>query len=108
MQKHCAGGEKTKAGRHSPAMQHPGFGAGLTGGEYAAALVQDFPETVTLFLGTTVLSVEPNKTAHLSGDRQISFSQLILATGSREIPLGRCRLREPVQRVSIQPVRCRR
>lgn len=89
-------------------MQHPGFGAGLTGGEYAAALVQDFPETVTLFLGTTVLSVEPNKTAHLSGDRQISFSQLILATGSREIPLGRCRLREPVQRVSIQPVRCRR
>ena len=57
--KHCAGGEKTKAGWHSPAMQHPGFGAGLTGGEYAAALVQDFPETVTLFLGTTVLSVEP-------------------------------------------------
>ncbi len=56
--------------------------------KYAAALVQDFPGTVTLFFGTTVLSVEPNKAAHLSGDRQISFSQLILATGSREIPLG--------------------
>ena len=34
--------------------------------EYAARLLQDFPETVTLFFGTTVLSVEPNKTAHLS------------------------------------------
>lgn len=79
---------KQKLGGILLQCSHPGFGAGLTGGEYAAALVQDFPETVTLFLGTTVLSVEPNKTAHLSGDRQISFSQLILATGSREIPLG--------------------
>ena len=79
---------KQKLGGTLLQCSHPGFGAGLTGGEYAAALVQDFPETVTLFLGTTVLSVEPNKTAHLSGDRQISFSQLILATGSREIPLG--------------------
>lgn len=79
---------KQKLGGTLLQCSHPGFGAGLTGGEYAAALVQDFPETVTLFFGTTVLSVEPNKTAHLSGDRQISFSQLILATGSREIPLG--------------------
>ena len=79
---------KRKLGGILLQCSHPGFGAGLTGGEYAAALVQDFPETVTLFFGTTVLSVEPNKTAHLSGDRQISFSQLILATGSREIPLG--------------------
>ena len=79
---------KQKLGGILLQCSHPGFGAGLTGGEYAAALVQDFPETVTLFFGTTVLSVEPNKTAHLSGDRQISFSQLILATGSREIPLG--------------------
>ena len=79
---------KQKLGGILLQCSHPGFGAGLTGGEYAAALVQDFPETVTLFFGTTVLSVEPNKTAHLSGDRQISFYQLILATGSREIPLG--------------------
>ena len=79
---------KQKLGGILLQCSHPGFGAGLTGGEYTAALVQDFPETVTLFFGTTVLSVEPNKTAHLSGDRQISFSQLILATGSREIPLG--------------------
>ena len=79
---------KQKLGGILLQCSHPGFGAGLTGGEYADALVQDFPETVTLFFGTTVLSVEPNKTAHLSGDRQISFSQLILATGSREIPLG--------------------
>lgn len=79
---------KQKLGGILLQCSHPGFGAGLTGGEYAAALVQDFPKTVTLFFGTTVLSVEPNQTAHLSGDRQISFSQLILATGSREIPLG--------------------
>ena len=79
---------KQKLGGILLQCSHPGFGTGLTGGEYAAALVQDFPETVTLFFGTTVLSVEANKTAHLSGDRQISFSQLILATGSREIPLG--------------------
>ena len=55
---------KQKLGGILLQCSHPGFGAGLTGGEYAAALVQDFPETVTLFFGTTVLSVEPNKTAH--------------------------------------------
>ena len=56
---------KQKLGGILLQCSHPGFGAGLTGGEYTAALVQDFTETVTLFFGTTVLSVEPNKTAHL-------------------------------------------
>ena len=50
---------KQKLGGILLQCSHPGFGAGLTGGEYAAALVQDFPETVTLFFGTTVLLVRP-------------------------------------------------
>lgn len=67
---------------------HRGFGEGLTGPEYAASLLEDFPKEITLILGTTVLSVEKTKTARLSGGRWLSFSQLILATGCREIPMG--------------------
>lgn len=67
---------------------HRGFGEGLTGAEYAASLLADFPKEITLILGTTVLSVEETKTARLSGGRRLSFSQLILATGCREIPMG--------------------
>lgn len=71
---------------------HRGFGKGLTGPEYAEELLKDFPAHVQLTLNTTVLSVSPNKTALLSGKafgrREVSFSQLILATGCREIPIG--------------------
>ena len=71
---------------------HRGFGKNKTGPEYAADLIGDFPETVTLALNTTVLSVSENKTALLSGRKfgrkEISFSQLILASGCREIPRG--------------------
>ena len=71
---------------------HRGFGRNQTGMEYAAGLVRDFPESVTLALNTTVLSVSENKTARLSGrdfgQREVSFSRLILATGCREIPAG--------------------
>lgn len=71
---------------------HRGFGKSKTGIEYAAKLVQQFPETVALALNTTVLSVSGDKTALLSGPewgrKEISFSQLILATGCREIPAG--------------------
>ena len=71
---------------------HRGFGRNQTGMEYAAGLVRDFPESVTLALNTTVLSVSENKTARLSGrdfgQREVSFSRLILATGCREIPVG--------------------
>ena len=67
---------------------HRGFGEGLTGTEYTAALLRDFPEEISLILNTTVLSVEETKIAHLSGGRRLSFSQLILATGCREIPMG--------------------
>lgn len=71
---------------------HHGFGKNKSGTEYAADLIYDFPETVTLALNTTVLSVSENKTALLSGrafgKKEISFSRLILATGCREIPMG--------------------
>lgn len=67
---------------------HRGFGTGLTGPEYAAGLCHDFPEEIKLFLGTTVLSVGRDRTAHLSGGTRLSFSRLILATGCREIPMG--------------------
>ena len=71
---------------------HRGFGKNQSGIEYAADLLKDFPETVSLALNTTVLSVSGDKTAVLSGRefgrKQISFSQLILASGCREIPAG--------------------
>lgn len=67
---------------------HHGFGSGLTGTEYADMLLRDFPGEVTLFLNTTVLSVEETKIARLSGGRTISFCQLIYAAGCREIPMG--------------------
>ena len=71
---------------------HHGFGKNKSGTEYAADLTEDFPDTVTLALNTTVLSVSPEKTALLSGRefgrKEIRFSQLILATGCREIPAG--------------------
>ena len=71
---------------------HRGFGKNKSGMEYAADLMKDFPETVSLALNTTVLSVSGNKTAVLSGTeygrKEISFSQLILAAGCREIPVG--------------------
>lgn len=71
---------------------HHGFGKNKSGIEYAADLLQDFPKEVTLALNTTVLSVTQEKTALLSGRafgrRTVSFSQLILSTGCREIPMG--------------------
>lgn len=67
---------------------HRGFGPGLTGREYAGALLRDFPREVRLFPGTTVISVEETKIACLSGGRTLSFDQLIYAAGCREIPMG--------------------
>ena len=71
---------------------HRGFGNNKNGMEYAGELLEGFPETVRLALNTTVLSVSGDRTAVLSGTefgrKQISFSQLILASGCREIPLG--------------------
>ena len=71
---------------------HRGFGKNQTGPEYTEGLLADFPEQITLALNTTVLEVTENKTALLCGKefgrREVSFSQLILAAGCREIPLG--------------------
>lgn len=71
---------------------HRGFGKNKTGIEYAADLTGNLPEDVTLALSTTVLSVSEGRTALLSGRdfgrKQVRFSQLILATGCREIPMG--------------------
>jgi len=71
---------------------HRGFGRHKSGIEYAAALTKDFPDGISLALNTTVLSVSAEKTALLSGrefgKREVSFSQLILAAGCREIPMG--------------------
>lgn len=71
---------------------HRGFGKNKSGTEYAADLIKDFPEAVTLALNTTVLSVSAEKTARLSGQsfgrKEVAFSQLILASGCREIPRG--------------------
>ena len=71
---------------------HCGFGKNKSGIQYAADLLQDFPEAITVALNTTVLSVSEDRTALLSGKefgrKEISFSQLVLATGCREIPIG--------------------
>jgi len=71
---------------------HRGFGPGLTGPEYINELISDFPASVTCFFSTTVLRIRPDKTALLSsaerGITELSFSQLILATGCMEISAG--------------------
>lgn len=71
---------------------HRGFGKDQRGPEYAAQLLNDFPKSVTLALNTTVLSVSRDKKALLCGRefgrKEMRFSQLILAAGCREIPMG--------------------
>ena len=71
---------------------HLGFGKNKSGIQYAAELLRDFPKEITVALNTTVLSVSEDRTALLSGKefgrKEISFSQLVLATGCREIPIG--------------------
>ena len=83
---------KAKLGGVLLQCTHRGFGANQSGIEYAAELISDFPETVKLAFGTTVLSISKDKTALLCGPefgrKEVSFSRLILATGCREIPMG--------------------
>jgi NADPH-dependent 2,4-dienoyl-CoA reductase/sulfur reductase-like enzyme len=96
--KECRGAKVLLADR-KPALggvllqcTHPGFGRNKTGMEYAEDLLKDFPEEIALALHTTVLSVSEDRTALLSGGafgrKTISFSQMILASGCREIPRG--------------------
>lgn len=83
---------KPQLGGVLPQCAHHGFGRNLNGPEYTAGLLQDFPQNATLALNTTVLSIFRDKTALLCGKafgrRQVAFSQLILATGCRENPMG--------------------
>lgn len=71
---------------------HCGFGRDLDGPSFTRDLLSDFPENLTFFGGTTVLSVSSDRIAVLSGPafgiQKISFSVLILTSGCREIPLG--------------------
>ena len=71
---------------------HRGFGKNKNGREYTDDLTKDFPQEITLALNTTVLEVTKEKTALLcgrhTGRKSVSFSQLILASGCREIPIG--------------------
>ena len=96
--KECIGAKVLLADR-KPALggvllqcTHHGFGQNQSGIQYAADLLADFPEEITVALSTTVLSVSTDKTAVLSGkgfgQKEVSFSQLILAAGCREIPAG--------------------
>ena len=96
--KACAGfkvllaDRKSKLGGVLLQCAHRGFGKNKTGPEYTAGLLTGFPEEISLALNTTVLSVSESRTALLSGRdfgrMEISFSQLILAAGCREIPIG--------------------
>lgn len=71
---------------------HRGFGAELTGPEYIEQLLTDYPEPVRFLWNSAVLSVDENRTAVLSssdyGLKRITFRQMILATGCREITAG--------------------
>jgi thioredoxin reductase len=71
---------------------HYGFGKNQNGPEYTEALLKDFPETVTLALNTTVVSLSADKKALLVvrelGRKEVSFSEVILASCCREIPIG--------------------
>ena len=71
---------------------HRGFGKDLDGPEYTAKLLKNFPEGVKFLPEVTVLVIRPDKRAILSGKHirkvEVTFKQLILATGCREIPLG--------------------
>lgn len=71
---------------------HRGFGAELTGPEYINQLLTDYPAAVQFLWNTAVLSVDGNRTAVLSssdyGLKRITFRQMILAAGCREITAG--------------------
>ena len=83
---------KAKMGGVLLQCAHRGFGKDLDGPEYTEKLLENFPDCVKFLPEVTVLAVYPNKTAVLSGKsigkQEISFDQLILATGCREIPIG--------------------
>ena len=83
---------KTEMGGVLLQCAHRGFGQNQNGPAYVAQLLQDFPDEITWYPDTTVVSVQDDKTATLCspkfGRKTVAFRQLILAAGCREIPLG--------------------
>ena len=86
-----------KVGGVLPQCLHSGFGMSLfgrelTGPEFAAFLQQELEGMdISLNLGTSVLSVSPEKTAVLSGKNglsELSFDKMILASGCLEKTIG--------------------
>lgn len=71
---------------------HRGFGNGLTGPEYIAQLIGNFPGSVELSFSTSVLELREDKTAVLSkpgkGIFEIAFSQAVICAGAMEISPG--------------------
>ena len=83
---------KTRMGGVLLQCAHHGFGQNLSGTEYTKMILEGFPEEIQWYPNTTVLSVSEDRTAQLCGPevgrKTVSFKQLILATGCREIPIG--------------------
>lgn len=80
-----------------PQCIHNGFGSSyfgedLTGPEYARRFIERIKSSnIHVLLDTTVLQLSKDKTVLLSGRnglKVISFDNMILATGSRELPIG--------------------
>ncbi len=88
----CLVDRKSQMGGVLLQCAHHGFGRNCTGPEYTGQLLENFPDGITWYPNTTVLSVTKEKTALLCGlqigRKTIAFQQLILATGCREIPMG--------------------
>ena len=88
----CMVDRKSEMGGVLLQCAHHGFGRNYNGPEYTGKLLENFPEGITWYPNTTVLSVTKEKTALLCGlkigRKCIAFQQLILATGCREIPIG--------------------
>ena len=71
-----------------PQCIHRGFGDEYSGAAYTEMLLRDFPPSVSVRLGTTVLEITADRTARLSDGSTIRFTRLIWAAGCREIPMG--------------------
>ncbi len=81
-----------KVGGILPQCLHKGFGAlafgkELTGPEFLAELLKTVPDSAEILLETTVLKINPDKTAMISsenGIETVKFRSLIMACGCRE------------------------
>ena len=75
-----------------PQCLHHGFADGKNGPETVTALLADFPDCVRCLPATTALEISAQRKALLAGKNigrtYVTLDQLILATGSYEIPAG--------------------